>query len=114
MLYLFATIAIWQAGDENIILDSSLLAVPVVAVPGDGTFSVGPNPFTDILDIRTGAVLKGMSDLSIVDMSGRIQRQWRERDLERARISTASLSPGAYALRIAHEGKVMSYKIVKE
>ena len=113
MLYLFATVALWKQGDENIILDSTLLTSPVVNLPAGEPFGIGPNPVSDVLDIRSGTVLHGMADLAIIDMEGRIQRQWRERDLERTRISTASLVPGTYVLQIRHEGKLWNYTVVK-
>lgn len=113
MLYLFATVAIWKQGDENIILDSTLLASPVVNVPAGDQFGIGPNPVNDVLDIKSGNVLHGMVELAIIDMEGRVQRQWRERDLERTRISTASLLPGTYVLQIRHEGKMWNYTVVK-
>lgn len=51
MLFLFATAAIFQPGDQNIVLDSTLLVSTPVVVAQDEDFAV-VNPMSDALDIR--------------------------------------------------------------
>ncbi len=113
MLFLFATAAVYQPGDENILLDSSLLlnAAPEVVFQ-DNDFIV-PNPVNDVLDIRAKEPVMGMSELLVMDMNGRVLRQWRERDLFHSRSSVADLSSGVYVLQIRQAGKVSSFKLLK-
>jgi hypothetical protein len=113
MLYLFATVAVYEPGDENIILDSTLLisASPDVIAEDEG-FRI-TNPVADVLDIRVGQPLQGITDLVISDMSGRVQRQWRERDLSHSRTSIADLNSGVYVLQIQQAGRVSSFKLLK-
>jgi hypothetical protein len=113
MLFLFATVAVYFPGDENIILDSTLL---VSSAPGpivsDAQFVI-QNPITDILDIRANEPLTGLADLVLVDMNGKIVRQWREQNLSHSRTSVAHLGPGVYVLQIRQEGQSSSFKLVK-
>ena len=53
MLFLFATVALYESGDENLILDSTLLTSTLEIGASDGNFSIQPNPVNDILDIRS-------------------------------------------------------------
>lgn len=113
MLYLFATVALYKTGDENIILDSTLLtSVPQVIVQDD-RFVVAPNPVTDILDIQAKVPVSGIADLILTDMQGKIQRQWREQNLQHSRTSVRDLPAGVYQLQIRRAGEVSSYKVLK-
>jgi hypothetical protein len=114
MLYLFATVAVYQNGDENILLDSSLLNVSALEPLAPDALWVGPNPVRDILEIRLGTPMTGMIDLMLTDMEGRVQRQWRERDLQRARVSVQNLPSGVYVLSLLQNGTPLATKkIVK-
>lgn len=114
MLYLFATVAVYQNGDENILLDSSLLNVSALEPLAPDALWVGPNPVRDILEIRLGTPMTGMIDLMLTDMEGRVQRQWRERDLQRARVSVQNLPSGVYVLSVLQNGTPLATKkIVK-
>jgi hypothetical protein len=113
MLYLFATLALYQTGDENIVLDSMLLVeAPVVQVEDD-VLQVMPNPIGDVLELRAKTALQGTSDLMLIDLNGRILRQWREQDLQRSRTSVRDIPAGTYMLRLEHEGKSRTYKVIK-
>lgn len=114
MLYLFATVAVYQTGDENIILDSTLLSSRVEIPEKDALFRLSPNPVSDALDLRAADPLPGMSDFYIADLNGRIVRQWREKDVQRSRISVRDLIPGQYVLRVIHENKASVYPFVKQ
>jgi hypothetical protein len=114
MLYLFATVALYQNGDENLVLDSMLfVSTPSVQVE-DETLQIMPNPISEVLEIRAKAPLPGMSDLSLMDMSGRVLRQWREQDLHRSRTAVRDLPPGVYTLLVQHAGRSKTYKVVKD
>lgn len=114
MLYLFATVALWKSGDENLVLDSSLL-VSIPPVPGQaGGLTIAPNPVADILDIRSAEPLSGDVDLLLTDMNGQVQRQWREQGLSHSRTAVQDLAPGIYVLQIReNNGRFSSYKILK-
>lgn len=114
MLFLFATVAAYHVGDEDIILDSTLLIsdIPELVVQ-DELFSI-QNPMADILDIRANETLSGIAELVLTDMNGKIVRQWREENLSHSRTSVASLADGVYVLQIRQQGKVSSFKLVKD
>jgi hypothetical protein len=112
MLFLFATVAVYEPGDENIILDSLLLTKTQEIVLQDDDFSV-VNPITDALDIRAKTPINGTADLILYDMNGKIHRQWREKNFSHSRTSVADYAPGVYVLEIRQNGKISSYKLVK-
>ncbi|MEO6038725.1 MAG: T9SS type A sorting domain-containing protein [Saprospiraceae bacterium] len=113
MLYLFASVVTYKTGDENIILDSTLLVGAPEVVALDEGFRVGPNPVDDVLDIRSAVPVVGLLDLLLTDMQGRVCRQWRERDLIHSRTSVRDLAPGLYVLHIRQPGRVSTYKVLK-
>jgi hypothetical protein len=112
MLFLFATVAEYEPGDENIILDSLLLASSIQVVTQDNDFTV-VNPISEALDIRAKTPINGMVDFILTDLNGRTVRQWREQNLSRSYTAAANLTPGIYILQIRQAGKLSSYKIVK-
>jgi hypothetical protein len=100
MLYLFATVAVYKTGDENIVLDSTLLTATEQLALLSGQYTVSPNPAQDILEIRSDKTTSGISDLMLTGADGRIVRQWREAHPEHCRISVAGLPAGTYFLEI--------------
>ncbi|MFZ4633256.1 MAG: T9SS type A sorting domain-containing protein [Saprospiraceae bacterium] len=113
MLFLFATVALYKTGDENIVLDSALLTSSPEIVVQDDQFII-PNPLQDdVLDIRTKAPLSGIAELILSDMNGVVQRQWREQNLAHSRTSVANLVPGVYVLQIRQQGRVSCFKLLK-
>ena len=113
MLYLFASVVTYKLGDENIILDSTLLVGVPEVLSQDDNFTIAPNPMDDALDIRAREPLTGLADLLITDLQGRTVRQWRERDLQHSRTSVRDLAPGLYVLQIRQPGRVSTFKVVK-
>ncbi len=114
MLYLFASVVTYKLGDENIILDSTLLVNVPEVVSQDANFTVAPNPVDEVLDIRAHTPLAGLADLVITDLHGRTVRQWRERDLQHSRTSVGDLAAGVYALQIRQVGRVSTFKVIKQ
>ncbi|MBK8192819.1 MAG: T9SS type A sorting domain-containing protein [Lewinellaceae bacterium] len=122
MLVYFAFTA-YQPGDEDIVLDSTLLttAVPFVGQPDAAAMlSVFPNPANDRATIEVD--LASMTDIqiSISDMRGRTVRQFAEkRDLApgifRESADLTGIPPGVYVVK-AHstDGSIMTAKIVKQ
>jgi hypothetical protein len=113
MLFLFATVAIYEPGDENIILDSLLLSATDDVVVQDDDFSV-VNPIMEAVDIRAKTLVNGIADLILYDVSGQVQRQWREQSFSHSRTSAADLAPGVYFLEIRQKDKRSTYKLIKQ
>ncbi|MCA0236619.1 MAG: hypothetical protein LCH81_09575 [Bacteroidetes bacterium] len=107
MLVYFAYMA-YQTGDENIVLDSTLLATAVPEVPVNQVVrevSVFPNPATDYLNVSYTLAEKTRVHLCIVSAAGQIVQT---QDLPepqapgtyQRRISIADLPAGAYYLEV--------------
>ena len=113
MLYLFATVAVYQAGDENIILDSTLLTAAPEISTLSSNFTLAPNPVTDVLSLQAKAPVDGIVDFILTDMNGVVQRQWREQNVLRSRISVGDLAPGVYHLEVCQPDARYSMKVLK-
>lgn len=114
MLFLFATVAIYQTGDENIILDSTLLTNIRPVISDDGRFTLAPNPVTDAIDVRAETTVDGITDFILTDMQGRIVRQWREQNFQRSRTAAGDLTPGLYVLQLRNDNKISTIKLMKQ
>jgi hypothetical protein len=114
MLYLFATVAVYAPGDENIILDSTLLTSTKPVLLQTDAIQVFPNPVQDVLEVRTETPFNGITDFILVDMQGRTVRQWREKNFQRSRTSVQSLEPGMYVLHVRQGAGIWCLKVVKE
>ena len=114
MLYLFATVAVYQAGDENIVLDSSLLVGTQEPVfYGDEAFSVFPNPVNDLLDIAAKTAVSGKTEIWLNDLTGKTLRKTIENNFSRLQLPVGSLKPGFYVLYIRQNGRISTYKVMK-
>ena len=113
MLFLFATVALYQAGDENILLDSTLLTAVPQLLSQDDTFYLGNNPVADVLDVQAKTSVSGMVDFILTDLQGKTQRQWREQNEQRSRVSVGDLAPGMYILQIRQSGRIHCLKVMK-
>ena len=77
-------------------------------------FSAFPNPFTESLEIYLGPKNQVPVHLQLLNLNGQIvQEQHDITDQEFVTLSTASLSPGFYMLRIEADGQVQTLKVVK-
>lgn len=121
MLVYFAYMA-YQPGDENILLDSSLLstALPIVPDPaGVTSLRVFPNPANDWVTFEYEIVQKTDIQTNIFDLNGRQVRSFSEkRDLEpgvyRESTDLSDLPPGLYFVKIqSADGGVLTAKVVK-
>jgi hypothetical protein len=113
MLFLFGTVAVYQNGDENIILDSILLQTPSAdLIVSDERFTI-VNPLDQVLDVKTSKLLPGRVDFAITNIAGQLVRQWREDDLQHSRTSVESLTPGTYILQIRHANTMSSFQLLK-
>lgn len=113
MLYLFTTVALYQAGDEDLILDSTLLTGTLEPIASDPNFNLAPNPVSDVLDIRAKSPAPGIADLQLINLNGKVALHWREQQLEHSQISVKDLLPGIYLLQIRQAERLSTLKVVK-
>ena len=107
MLVYFAFLA-YQPGDENILLDSSLLSSALPFVPENQrnkSLSISPNPAQDFVDITFDLPEKTRYRLSIVGAQGQIVQALNEQTALQSgptqqRLDIASLPPGTYVVEI--------------
>jgi len=94
---------------ENWILDvSSTIKKPVT----EGTFSVGPNPFSDHLIIEFNYT-NLIRDIIITDLNGRIVKKYQTSNPV-VMINTNDLVRGVFIITVKEGGESLSTKIVKE
>lgn len=115
MMVTFITYTDYQAGDENIILDSTLLATPVTQGM-KGKLLVFPNPARTVVYL-TAQDIPDLSPvkLSLSDMNGRLikEENWNTSQKYHT-ISIESLPSGIYLLRAETEQGAFVHKIIKE
>ncbi|MBX7242670.1 MAG: T9SS type A sorting domain-containing protein [Bacteroidia bacterium] len=115
MMVTFITYTDYQAGDENIILDSTLLATPVTQGM-KGKLLVFPNPARTVMYL-TAQDIPDLSPvkLSLSDMNGRLikEENWNTSQKYHT-ISIESLPSGIYLLRAETEQGAFVHKIIKE
>ena len=107
MLVYFAYMS-YQAGDENILLDSTLLSTSVTQLAANemiGNIIVFPNPVQQWLEVQFELSEKTNIRFHIVDQHGRMLQILNEqKDLtagkHRQQIDVSTLPPGAYFLEI--------------
>jgi len=74
--------------------------------------SIYPNPSNGILNFSSDAVLENVT-IQIIDVSGRIV--FAETNLKTATsIDISTLQSGIYIVKLNHDGKTISQKIIKQ
>ena len=97
------------ADPENWILESS----SIIKKPVEwGTFSVGPNPFTDeiIIEFNYSNLNR---DITISDMTGKVVSKF-ETESQLVSIPVRNLTRGVYVITVKEGSKISSTKIIKE
>ncbi|MBO4827758.1 MAG: T9SS type A sorting domain-containing protein [Prevotella sp.] len=93
---------------------SASTGVDSVQVSGGLTFTVGPNPTSGILSVRTSGTTGSLPmDISLLTSSGSLVMACRESSAT----ATLDLSPvpaGLYLLRVVAGGKPLIWKIIKK
>ncbi len=120
MLVYFAYLN-YEPGDENIVLDSTLLSsgVPTFAENSGGDLKVFPNPATDRVAVQFELREKAAYRLLITDQAGRIVRMVAEKPEAAAgvwqeEVSVQGLGAGVYYLEVqARNGAVYRGRFVK-
>jgi hypothetical protein len=107
MLVYFAYMA-YQAGDENILLDSTLLSTSVTQLAANemvGSIQAFPNPVQQWLEVQFVLAEKTNVRIHIVDQNGKmLQIMNEQKDLtagtHRQQMDVSALPPGTYFLEI--------------
>lgn len=107
MLVYFAYMA-YQPGDENIVLDSTLLTTDVSQPLENGIIqdvTIAPNPVQDWLNVQFDLAEKTKLHLCIIDQTGRIVQTRTEPEAlaagkHRTQLDVSDLPPGSYYLEI--------------
>ena len=97
------------ADPENWILESSSIIKKPVA---GGTFSVGPNPFTEEIIIEFNYT-NFNRDITISDMTGKVVGKF-ETSNQLVSVPVHNLTRGVYIISVKEGGKISSTKIIKE
>ena len=114
MMVAFITYTNYQTGDENVILDSTLLATPISPAQ-KGRLFVYPNPAESVLYLRTEEMKGGTTaHLTLSSITGAlIQEETLTIGEKYHAISIKSLNPGVYLLTLEGEQGKWVQKIVK-
>lgn len=73
-----------------------------------------PNPFQEQFRVELPMEMEGVSQVELVDMTGRIIRSSELYAGESVDMGGAELAGGMYLLRVHHEGAVHNYRLVKQ
>lgn len=122
MMLVFFTYMAYQPGDENIVLDSTLLtstAAPVAPeTPAAEGLRVAPNPVSDWLSVEYNLLEKSALRLSLLDAAGRELRLFSEKTacepgLCREQTDVRDLPPGTYFVRLQAERAMQTTAFTK-
>lgn len=122
MLLVYFAYLNYQPGDENILLDSTLLnsGLPFVAGNQDiRPLSVFPNPAQDFVDIRFALAEKANYRVSVMSLNGQIVRSFGEhKEVQpgpcQERLDIGQLTPGTYFVEVqTSTAEVFTAKFVK-
>jgi len=121
MLIYFAYMS-YQPGDENILLDSTLLNTRLPFVPEDqniGALRVSPNPAQDFVEIQFDLAEKANYQVSVIASGGQIVQSFGvQKDIQpgicRERLDVGQLPPGVYFVEVQTTGlEVFTARFVK-
>ena len=103
----------YEPGDENIVLDSTLLSSALPFVP-DGqnieALALFPNPAKDVVELQFNLGEKANYQLSALAPDGRIVKSWGEKKggepgICREHLDIQNLPPGTYFVEVQASGK---------
>lgn len=115
MLLTYIIYADYEPGDENMILDTTLLPTgtsPIVT-RNKAAWKVYPNPFTDQIHFVTSSKPEHNIHFILTDVLGRIIAEKNYDPLSFFTYHTPLLPPGIYSYRIEVDGKWEAGKLVK-
>ncbi len=121
MFLVYFTYMLYQPGDENIVLDSTLLSSPTQEVPANfafGKISISPNPTSERLAVEFNLLKTSDLQLAVLDASGRVVRFFAEKHevapgIVREETSVKDLPPGAYFVQLRAGQSIRAEAFVK-
>ena len=100
-------------GDCSVTSECTVVIVTGVAEQnGVDAFSVYPNPFNEMLTVRTNG-LQGQVRIELFSMSGQVLINEVRNGLEVNTVGTAQLAPGSYVLRLTSDNGRATMNVVK-
>jgi hypothetical protein len=120
MLVVYFTFMGYNAGDENLILDSTLLSTPVQFVPENKIFSnfnLSPNPADEFLFVEYDIAEKSDLETEILDINGKlVQVLGSKTNLTighyNEKIMVTGLTQGVYFLKLKTKDAVVTKKFL--
>jgi len=121
MMIVFFVYTGYQPGDENIIVDSTILASPNVQntnyYHGQQLLDVCPNPAVSSMVVKCFMVDPDVASMELVDMQGQVVRRYMTNTALREGYSAFTysvdgISPGTYTLVIRTSQQVLTKKVV--
>jgi hypothetical protein len=121
MLVVYFTFMGFQTGDENLVLDSTLLSSNLPFIPENEAFSqlkINPNPAHKQIEISYKVLNKTDLEINLTDINGRVFRfLGLKKDINpgiyREILSIGDLPDGLYFLQIKGKNGIISQKFVK-
>jgi hypothetical protein len=108
-------------GDENFLLDSSLISIPTgISATAIENFNLQayPNPASDKLMLILTNPGNEVVNITIQDAVGKIvkhhQRQLHSNSMVQVTLGIGDLSPGVYVVTATTESKQATVKLIKE
>lgn len=117
MMLAFITWMEYEPGDENMVLDSSILSSVPDAAPLKTTIMIYPNPAHDQLQVIAGIQKDQAARFDLLSMSGTSLFQWNDQLKANgfpATITLPELAPGMYLLKITLKDEIHHAKIMIE
>ncbi|MEO6167765.1 MAG: T9SS type A sorting domain-containing protein [Chitinophagales bacterium] len=117
MMLAFFTWLPYEPGDENIILDSSLITTALVLDPVNEEVIAYPNPVHDQLNVYIGVQESQKARLDLYNPSGSLVKQWHQTVSFNHPLTSQSLSgmpAGIYLLKVTLNDDVRFVKIMKD
>jgi hypothetical protein len=118
MMIVFFAFAEYEPGDENIILDSTLISgVPAITDENYFGLRVFPNPAADEINVGMNLGQAERIQFTLFNASGEKVKEWSTLlpgGVQSNRLSVAGLSPGWYLLRATSASGNSNVKVMKQ
>ena len=117
MMLVFFVYTSYQAGDENVIMDSTLLSVPTTYYHGQQLLDVAPNPAISDIVIKCYLEEADMGSIELVDLQGKVVRQFMDKGsvskgYNAFRYNVAGLAAGTYIVKLTTSQRILTQKII--
>lgn len=117
MMIVFFAYLIYQPGDENVILDSTVTSVPAMVNQHHLSMHVFPNPVLDQLNVGTELQKTEQLEFTLTNGEGKVSRVWNKTISGGAQANSFSiegLPAGIYFLKAVSSGGYAVIKVVKQ